>query len=88
MIYPESSLGLIVLLIQHVFMETCRVCQALFHPLPHLILIPTMGSRLSYPHFTDVESKPQRLNDLPAVIKPAEASGTGLISSLMLQHHL
>lgn len=75
MIYPKASSSLILLLIQHVFMETYCVCQALFHPSFHLICITALGSRLSYPHFTNEESKPQRLKDFPTVIKLAEVFG-------------
>lgn len=35
----------------------------------------SLGSRLSYPHFTNEESKPQRLKDFPTVIKLAEVFG-------------
>lgn len=39
MIYPEAFLGLILLLTQHILMETYSICQALFpfiHPsAPH-----------------------------------------------------
>lgn len=58
--YPEASAGLILPLIQQVLKEIYCIRQALFHPSLHLICIPALGSRRSYPHFTDEECKPQR----------------------------